>query len=127
MRRARSAASRPAIRIGTFRSSNRSRFVNASRFQFRAEALKRVSIPPQFRAPNTAVGNSNFGVITQQANFPRYLQLGGRITFLDLRADLKMREVDLAATDSSWLRKMTTRARVLDESWPRGRLLARLM
>jgi hypothetical protein len=49
-------------------------------FQFRAEALNAFNTP-QFRAPNTAVGNSNFGAITQQANFPRYLQLGGRITF----------------------------------------------
>jgi len=45
-----------------------------------AEALNAFNTP-QFRAPNTAVGNSNFGAITQQANFPRYLQLGGRITF----------------------------------------------
>ena len=49
-------------------------------FQFRAEALNAFNTP-QFRAPNTAVGNSNFGAITQQANFPRYLQLGGRISF----------------------------------------------
>jgi hypothetical protein len=49
-------------------------------FQFRAEALNALNTP-QFRAPNTAVGNSNFGAITQQANFPRYLQLGGRISF----------------------------------------------
>jgi hypothetical protein len=49
-------------------------------FQFRAEALNAFNTP-QFRAPNTAVGNANFGRITQQANFPRYLQLGGRISF----------------------------------------------
>ncbi len=49
-------------------------------FQFRAEALNAFNTP-QFRAPNTAAGNSNFGAITQQANFPRYLQLGGRISF----------------------------------------------
>ncbi|HXN24764.1 MAG TPA: TonB-dependent receptor [Candidatus Dormibacteraeota bacterium] len=48
--------------------------------QFRAEALNAFNTP-QFRAPNTAVGNANFGRITQQANFPRYLQLGGRISF----------------------------------------------
>jgi hypothetical protein len=48
--------------------------------QFRAEALNAFNTP-QFRGPNTAFGNSNFGKITQQANFPRYLQLGGRIYF----------------------------------------------
>jgi trimeric autotransporter adhesin len=49
-------------------------------FQFRAEALNAFNTP-QFRAPNMAFGNGNFGKITQQANFPRYLQLGGRLTF----------------------------------------------
>jgi hypothetical protein len=49
-------------------------------FQFRAEALNAFNTP-QFRAPNTAWGNTNFGFITQQANFARYIQLGGRITF----------------------------------------------
>jgi hypothetical protein len=49
-------------------------------FQFRAEALNAFNTP-QFRSPNTAWGNTNFGYITQQANFPRYIQLGGRITF----------------------------------------------
>jgi trimeric autotransporter adhesin len=48
--------------------------------QFRAEALNAFNTP-QFRAPNMAFGNSNFGKITQQANYPRYLQLGGRISF----------------------------------------------
>jgi hypothetical protein len=49
-------------------------------FQVRAEALNAFNTP-QFRAPNMAFGNANFGKITQQANFPRYLQLGGRLTF----------------------------------------------
>jgi hypothetical protein len=48
--------------------------------QFRAEALNAFNTP-QFRAPNMAFGNANFGKITQQANYPRYLQLGGRISF----------------------------------------------
>jgi hypothetical protein len=48
--------------------------------QFRAEALNAFNTP-QFRAPNMAFGNGNFGKITQQANYPRYIQLGGRISF----------------------------------------------
>ncbi|MDQ6699903.1 MAG: TonB-dependent receptor [Acidobacteriota bacterium] len=48
--------------------------------QFRIEALNAFNTP-QFRGPNTAFGNSNFGKITQQANFPRYLQLGARFYF----------------------------------------------
>jgi len=48
--------------------------------QFRAEALNAFNTP-QFRAPNMAFGNASFGKITQQANYPRYIQLGGRISF----------------------------------------------
>jgi len=57
-------ASRPAIRIGTFRSSNRSRFVNGSHFNFRAEALNAFQYAAVPRA-EYPVGNSNFGAITQ--------------------------------------------------------------
>lgn len=46
--------------------------------QFRAEATNAFNTP-QFNGPNTAFGNANFGRITQQANFPRYIQLGVRI------------------------------------------------
>jgi hypothetical protein len=45
--------------------------------QFRAEALNAFNTP-LFRSPNTAVGNANFGRVTQQANFPRLIQLGVR-------------------------------------------------
>jgi trimeric autotransporter adhesin len=48
--------------------------------QFRAEATNAFNTP-QFNGPNTAFGNANFGRITQQANFPRYIQLGVRITY----------------------------------------------
>lgn len=48
--------------------------------QFRAEATNAFNTP-QFNGPNTAFGNANFGRITQQANFPRYIQLGVRMTF----------------------------------------------
>jgi hypothetical protein len=48
--------------------------------QFRAEAINAFNTP-QFNGPNTNFGNVNFGKITQQGNFPRYLQLGVRMTF----------------------------------------------
>jgi hypothetical protein len=35
----------------------------------------------QFGAPNTQLGNSQFGWITQQFNNPRLLQLSGRFSF----------------------------------------------
>ncbi len=48
--------------------------------QFRAESLNFTNTP-LFRAPNSAVGNGSFGKITQQANFPRMIQLGMRVFF----------------------------------------------
>ena len=50
--------------------------------QFRAEALNAFNTP-QFRAPNLAFGvsNTNFGKITEQANFARMMQLGVRFFF----------------------------------------------
>jgi trimeric autotransporter adhesin len=48
--------------------------------QFRAEALNFTNTP-LFRNPLGAVGNGNFGRITQQANFPRMIQLGLRLYF----------------------------------------------
>lgn len=36
---------------------------------------------PFFSGPNTAFGSANFGAITSQANFPRYLQVGLHITY----------------------------------------------
>jgi hypothetical protein len=48
--------------------------------QFRAQAFNAFNTP-YFAGPNTAFGSANFGKITTQANFPRYLQLGLRIAF----------------------------------------------
>jgi len=48
--------------------------------QFRAEALNAMNTP-LFRSPNAAFGNSSFGQITSQANFPRMIQLGLRLYF----------------------------------------------
>lgn len=49
--------------------------------QFRAEALNFTNTA-RFNPPsNTCVGCGSFGAITQQANFPRFIQLGGRVQF----------------------------------------------
>jgi len=48
--------------------------------EFRAEFFN-VFNHPQFAAPNTSVGNANFGVVTSQYNLPRLIQFGLRLTF----------------------------------------------
>jgi hypothetical protein len=48
--------------------------------QFRAQTFNTFNTP-LFAGPNTAFGNANFGAVTSQANFPRYLQLGLRLTY----------------------------------------------
>lgn len=48
--------------------------------QFRAETFNTFNTP-LFAGPNTAFGSANFGAITAQANFPRYLQLGLHVTY----------------------------------------------
>ena len=48
--------------------------------QFRAEALNAFNTP-YFRSPNTSFGNSNFGRVLSQGNFPRFIQLGLRLNF----------------------------------------------
>jgi hypothetical protein len=48
--------------------------------QFRAEALNAFNTP-YFRSPNTSFGNSNFGKVLTQGNFPRFIQLGLRLNF----------------------------------------------
>ncbi len=48
--------------------------------QFRAETFNTFN-KPEFAGPNTAFGSASFGQITAQANFPRYLQLGLRISY----------------------------------------------
>jgi len=51
------------------------------KFQFRAEALN-LTNTVLFASPTLNVSSpSTFGIITSQTNFPRLLQLGGRITF----------------------------------------------
>ncbi len=48
--------------------------------EFRAEALNTFN-SPQFANPVTKVGNNSFGVISNQVNFSRLLQLGVRFAF----------------------------------------------
>lgn len=48
--------------------------------QFRAQTFNTFNTP-LFAGPNTAFGSANFGSITSQANFPRYLQLGLHVTY----------------------------------------------
>jgi trimeric autotransporter adhesin len=48
--------------------------------QFRASTFNTFNTP-LFAGPNTAFGSANFGAITAQSNFPRYLQLGLHITY----------------------------------------------
>jgi hypothetical protein len=48
--------------------------------QFRAETFNTFNTP-EFNGPNTSFGSSSFGKITSDANFPRYLQLGLRVSY----------------------------------------------
>jgi hypothetical protein len=48
--------------------------------QFRLETFNTFNTP-LFAGPNTAFGSANFGSITSQSNFPRYLQVGLHITY----------------------------------------------
>ncbi len=48
--------------------------------QFRADFIN-LTNTPQFGAPNTAVGSSTFGQVTYQANAPRAIQFGVRLSF----------------------------------------------
>ena len=48
--------------------------------EFRAEALNAFNTP-QFPNPNTKFGNASFGVINNQVNFARLIQLGFRVSF----------------------------------------------
>lgn len=50
------------------------------RFQFRADFLNLMN-SPQFSAPNTSVGSSTFGEVTSQANLPRAIQFGLKLSF----------------------------------------------
>jgi trimeric autotransporter adhesin len=63
--------------ISIFKTRKIKEFIS---LQFRAEALNAFNTP-QFGAPNVKIGNASAGVISSQVNLPRYLQLGGRLSF----------------------------------------------
>jgi hypothetical protein len=48
--------------------------------QFRTESFNAFNTP-EYNGPNTSFGSSSFGQITSDANFPRYLQLGLRVSY----------------------------------------------
>lgn len=50
------------------------------KFELRGEAFNLLNTP-QFGAPNTSLGNSNFGVVTSQANQPRLIQVAGKLVW----------------------------------------------
>ena len=51
-----------------------------ARLQFRIEAFNALN-HPQFRGPNVQVNGGNFGVITDQLNSPREVQLALKLYF----------------------------------------------
>jgi len=57
-------------------------FIITERFtaQFRAKGLNTFNTP-HFHSPNTAFGSSSFGKILSEGNFPRFVQLGLRLSF----------------------------------------------
>jgi hypothetical protein len=56
------------------------RLVRQTKFQVRLDAINALN-NVQWNQPNTDPTNSNFGVVTQQWNTPRWLQVQARLTF----------------------------------------------
>jgi hypothetical protein len=48
--------------------------------QFRLEGLNAFNTP-YFRSPNISLGTTSFGKVLSQGNFPRFVQIGGRLYF----------------------------------------------
>jgi len=68
----------PGTRTGAlslFKEFNLAELREGARLEFRAEAFNALN-HPQFAGPNATVDTDDFGVITQQANKPREVQLG---------------------------------------------------
>jgi hypothetical protein len=51
-----------------------------TRFQVRVDAINALN-NVQWDLPNTSPTSANFGVVTQQWNTPRWIQLQGRLVF----------------------------------------------
>ena len=75
----------PTLRADRFENIDLSLFKNLrirerAQFQLRAEAFNLLN-HPVFGDPNTTVGHINFGRVLSQANSPRQVQFGLRLTF----------------------------------------------
>jgi len=68
----------PSTRLFDLSVIKNTRIIEGFNAQFRLEAVNGFNTPI-FRAPNTQVGNPNFGRITSQANFARTVQLSVRL------------------------------------------------
>ena len=68
----------PSTRLFDLSVIKNTRIIEGFNAQFRIEAVNGFNTPI-FRAPNTQVGNPNFGRITSQANFARVVQLSVRL------------------------------------------------
>lgn len=68
----------PSTRLFDLSVIKNTRIFEGFNAQFRLEAVNGFNTPI-FRAPNTQVGNPNFGRITSQANFARIVQLSVRL------------------------------------------------
>jgi hypothetical protein len=68
----------PSTRLFDLSMIKNTRIFEGFNAQFRIEAVNGFNTPI-FRAPNTQVGNSNFGRISSQANFARIVQLSVRL------------------------------------------------
>jgi hypothetical protein len=67
----------PGTRTGAlafFKEFSLANLREGAHLEFRAEAFNALN-HPQFAGPSTTVGTDDFGVITQQANRPREVQL----------------------------------------------------
>ncbi|MBI3667398.1 MAG: hypothetical protein HY236_14430 [Acidobacteria bacterium] len=49
------------------------------KLQLRVESLNVMNTPRFYAPQNLSVGSGSFGAVTQQANFPRFVQWGARI------------------------------------------------
>lgn len=68
----------PSTRLVDLSVIKNTQIFESLKAQFRFEAVNAFNTPV-FRAPNTQVGNPNFGRITSQANFARIVQLSLRL------------------------------------------------
>jgi len=66
--------------LSLFKEFSLNRLREGAHLEFRTEWFNAFN-HPQFAAPNTAVGNANFGQVTSQANSPREIQMALKLYF----------------------------------------------